>query len=228
MTLTDQLKSPEWRAEQSKLFTPVVMHTMRVLKGYNPADTYLENYYWHFEQHRELFFDHYHLAWIMGCYKPPKRILEIGTRTGISICQLLSAYLYYNDVQAICFDLFDDGFISEKLVQRNLKALNIPQEIVTFVKGDSRETVPDYLQRNPEAQFDWVLVDGGHEREVAWADLENVWQAVEPGGLLIFDDISPTGCGLIDVWDRFKEAHPDEFDYCEDMNGKGTAWGVRQ
>lgn len=214
----------------SSSFTPVIFNTMRILKKINPGDTYLEAYLGHYQRHKENFFDHYHLAWIFGIEKQPKRIMEIGTRTGISLCQILSSLMDYEGLKVVSFDLFNDGYCSPEIVKMYLKYLNLPYQKVEFVIGDSKLSVPDYKRNNPDQKFDWVLVDGGHDRETARIDLENSWELVDKGGVIVFDDIStaPGECGLIDVWDEFKNAHLAEFIYTENLNGKGTAWGIRQ
>ena len=237
-TLGDLLDDPLVRGWLAPMFTPVIFNTLRVLKRVNPGDTYLENYLDKYYRDPD-FFDQYHLAWVYGSLCKPTRILEIGTRTGLSLCQLLSSLISYEGVEAHCFDLFNDGFVSPKLVELNLKALNIPTNLVTFHVGDSAQTVPQFLsaQASPPL-FDWVLVDGSHDKTAARIDLENVAPAVAPGGLLVFDDIStaPGECALIDVWEQFKhdyscdDTRPDglRFVFGEDMSGKGTGWAIRQ
>lgn len=212
----------------TRLLTHMVLSVMRTLKRVNPADTYYESYIGHAQRQGDAFFDHYHLAWLWGMAKAPTRILEIGTRTGISLCQLLSALSQRDGLDVVCFDLFNDGYISPKLVELNLKALNLNVP-VNFVKGDSAQTVPDYFSANPDKKFDWVLVDGNHDKTAARIDLENVCNHVAPGGILLFDDIStdPGECGLRDVWEQFKAEHSDLFRYGEDYNGKGLGWGLR-
>lgn len=212
----------------TRLLTHMVLSVMRTLKRVNPADAYYEAYLGHAQRQGDQFFDHYHLAWLWGMAKSPKSILEIGTRTGISLCQLLSALPERDGLDVVSFDLFNDGYISPKLVEMNLKALNL-QVPVTFIKGDSAQTVPDYFAQNPLKEFDYVLVDGNHEKTAARIDLENVCNHVAPGGILLFDDISdaPGECGLRDVWEQFQADHPDMFQYGSDYHGKGLGWAVR-
>ena len=213
----------------TRVLTNTVLSVMRVLKRVNPADAYYEAYLGHAARQGDSFFDHYHLAWLWGAAKDPKSILEIGTRTGISLCQILSAMRSLEGVGVTCFDLFNDGFISPKLVEMNLKALNLNVP-VEFVKGDSAQTVPEYFKANPGKMYDYILVDGNHEKTAARIDLENVCDHVAPGGILLFDDIStaPGECGLRDVWEQFKSDHLGVFQYGEDYNGKGLGWAIRQ
>src|SRR5210317_2196471 len=102
----------------------VIFSVLRTLKQINPGDTYYENYLWHLKKNGNEFFDVYHFAWAWAIEHHPKRILEIGVRTGISICQLLSAYLDPSIIEKVVLcDLFNDGFISPSLVKVNLRHL---------------------------------------------------------------------------------------------------------
>jgi len=209
----------------------VIFSILRILKKVNPGDLYYEAYLGHLAKRQGTFFDIYHLAWSWAIEHRPKRILEIGTRTGLSLCQLLSAYIDYSPIERIVsFDLFNDGYISPALVKLNLKALNIPQSIIDKIEfniGDSRSTVPLFVQNNPTQKFDWVLVDGSHEKLDARLDLENVVNLVDTGGVLVFDDISPDGMSLDDVWQQFKIDYKDKFEFSENYDGKGVGWGIR-
>jgi len=215
-----------------KIPNEVIFSVLRILKKVNPGDLYYEAYLGHLAKRQESFFDIYHLAWAWAIEHKPKRILEIGTRTGLSMCQLLSAYIDYSNIErVVSFDLFNDGFISPSLVKLNLKSLNIPQTVIDkieFVIGDSKQTVPQFVKDNPTQQFDWVLVDGSHEKLDARLDLESVRSLVAPGGILVFDDIDPDGMSLDDVWQQFKSDYKDEFEWFENYDGKGVGWGVKR
>lgn len=209
--------------------TPAIFAVLRALKTINPGDTYYEAYLDKRKRFGEGFFDQYHLAWEAGRLAPP-RVLEIGTRTGLSLCQLLAAYPSYEGVHAVTIDPFSDGFTSPALVQRNLKHLGIPLEIVEIIKGKSEEVIPKLFAERPDFFMDYCLVDGDHAKEAARRDLEMVAPRMAPGGTLVFDDIStaPGECALLDVWEAFKADHLHEFSFSEIMSGKGTGWGIRR
>lgn len=206
------------------------------------------------------------INWI-GKKFQPKKIMEIGTRTGGSLISLLSNYSSFENVEVVSFDLWEEyisttffsrvfsnlifgknkkwnfnvstskklkfiyGFIqnlSTKKVKRNLKHFGIPTNKITFVSGDSKITVPHYFKQNPSQYFDYILVDGAHDFETAFIDLENVVTHVNKGGIIVFDDICPESYNLIVVWDKFKNLHQKEFEFFEIMHRKGTAWAIRK
>jgi len=211
-----------------KIPNEVIFSVLRTLKQVNPGDTYYENYLWHLNKRKESFFDIYHLAWAWAIEHKPKRILEIGVRTGISICQLLSAYLDHSIIEKVLLcDVFNDGFISPQLVQVNLQTLGIPTDKVDFLVGDSKQTIPQFKLDNPGYKFDWILVDGSHDKTDAMIDLENVHDIVNVGGVIVFDDISPDGMNLLSVWEEFKNKYSSEFEFNYDMNGKGLGWCIK-
>lgn len=210
----------------------VIFSVLRTLKKVNPGDLYYEAYLGHLAKRQKSFFDIYHLSWAWAIEHSPKRIMEIGTRTGLSLCQLLSAYIDHSKIERIVsFDLFNDGFISPSLVKLNLKTLNIPQSVIDkieFIIGDSKHTVSKFIQENPDQKFDWILVDGSHEKLDARLDLEAVRPLIAQGGVIVFDDISPDGMSLDDVWQQFKKDYENEFEWFENYDGKGVGWAIKK
>lgn len=203
--------------------TQYIFNNLRILKGRNIGDTYYEEYQKHYAREGNDFYDHYHLAVEAVAIDKPRRILEIGVRTGICICNMLSAYVDQGFVtRVVLIDLWNDGFTSENIVKMNLKCLNIPTDKIEFIKGDSLVEVPKL-----QGEFDWILVDGCHDKPVAKQDLENVVRLCAKGGTIVFDDISQYGCGLDDVWQEFKQNHLNEFMFDENYKGKGVGWAVK-
>ena len=208
-----------------KLLTSIIFHNLRILHGVTPRDTYIENYKAHRDREGDNFFDIYSLAFWWGTYKQPRYILEIGTRSGLSLIQLLSAS---TGTERIClFDLWNDGLCDEELVKKHLRYLNVPTYRLEFYKGDSHETVPKFIETNTD-KFDWILVDGDHSPEGALKDLECAYQLVAKDGVIVFDDIvEHDGVKLRDTWEAFKNKHFKEFSWNEDLHGKGTGWCIK-
>jgi predicted O-methyltransferase YrrM len=209
---------------KSALAVRAAFHNLRILKRRNPGDTYYENYLWHYDKRGDDFVDTYTIAWLIGSNFPLTSVMEIGCRTGISLCQLLSPKMMNEMPYVALFDIFNDGFISAKIVEMNLQHLAIPLS-PDFHVGDSAKTVPDFKGKNPGKVFSWILVDGNHEKVAARVDLENVVDMVEPGGFLVMDDLAPDGCALDDVWQAFKVDHP-EFLFWESYEGKGVGVAI--
>lgn len=204
-----------------------IFNVMRVLKKVNPGDTYYEQYLGMRERYGKTFFDTYQLLWGIGVYLAPKRILEIGMRTGISMCQLLSAHASLSSVEKVVgVDPFDD-FTSPNLVRANLKYLNINlgEKLVIHPVTSDRF----FSEQDREPSFDYILVDGDHDKIVAKRDLDNAHVLLEKGGVIVFDDIStaPGECALIDVWDAWKAEHEGEYICTEVMEGKGVALAIK-
>lgn len=204
-----------------------IFDLMEKLKEVNPGDTWIDNYRWHYQKRGNTFVDTYHIMHQIGRELNPKNILEIGCRSGISICQLLKRCKDYEDKQVYLFDVFNDGFLSPELVRLNLEYLEIPTNVVQFIIGRSEDTIPKFKFDNPNLKFDYILVDGDHSKQAAMLDLTNVSDMCNPGGVIIFDDISPDGCDLLDVWNKWKEQQGSNFEYFEDMNGKGVGVAVK-
>ena len=217
---------PEINSPQA---TASIFNNLRILKQINPTDNYLEAYQWHYNKRKEKFMDTYHFLQFLGATVSPKRILEIGTRTGISICQLLSAYHSYDELERVILcDVFNDGLATPSVVITNLKYLNIPTDKVEFIVGDSIIEIPKLIM-NEDPTFDYILVDGNHDKDYARKDLENAVQLIEKGGYVIMDDLSPDGCSLQDVWDEFKQNNSKDFIFMEDhVNGKGLGVAVKK
>jgi hypothetical protein len=71
-----------------------------------------------------------------------------------------------------------------------------------LVVGDSTVTVPRYQAAHPDTHFDLAFVDGGHDYEVASADLHNCWNLAR-GAFVIMDDLlgwTTWGAGPVRAW----------------------------
>lgn len=209
---------------------PIVMSAifavMRTLKKINPGDTYYEQYIGMRQRYGATFYDTYQLLWSIGAHIAPKRILEIGCRTGISICQLVSAHANVAGIERIVLvDPFDQ-WTSANLVRANMKYLNLPGEKPEILAIRSQ----DYFKSKDLPTFDYILVDGDHDKLVAAQDLMGAHAILEKGGVIVFDDIStaPGECALLDVWEGFKAQHENEYEFFEIMDGKGVGLGIKK
>jgi predicted O-methyltransferase YrrM len=103
------------------------------------------------------------------------RALEIGAAWGVSTMAILTAQ--------------DDGHLTSVDIDPGVKAgaeveANGFSARWRFVLRDSR----DFWRENRET-FDLIYVDGDHAFQPARTDLFRAWEALEPGGLLVIDDV---------------------------------------
>jgi len=206
--------------ELKQIATASIFNVLRILQKYNPQDKYYDAYKWHYNKRGPSFVDLYHVAWWLGSTYQPKRILEIGCRTGVSLCQLLSSYHTYDGIEEITLcDIFAEQGSPDQVLS-NLEALNIPvRDKVEFRVGSSLDEMPKLIAEGK--LYDYLVVDGCHDKNFATADLENAVKLCDKGGVILMDDLSSDGCSLQDVWDDFKSRHASEFEFQEDNNGKG-------
>lgn len=92
-------------------------------------------------------------------------VCEVGFNAGLSACALLEGN---SRLKVVSFDIGEwptvgpaSDYLAQKYGVRH-----------TLRLGDSRVRVPEYL-RTPHT-FDLTLIDGGHDFETAWADLQNL------------------------------------------------------
>ncbi len=117
--------------------------------------------------------------------KGKKRICEIGFNAGHS-----SVLLFQGsdpDAELLFFDLGDHAYM--ETCYEYVKS-EFPQKKSNMIVGDSRVTVPRYLEENPDVigTFDLVHVDGGHDLSCFTSDIEQAMKLVKKGGIVIVDD----------------------------------------
>jgi predicted O-methyltransferase YrrM len=121
---------------------------------------------------------------------------EIGFNAGFSSYAFLSAH---PEAKVISFDL---GKRACTKVAKKLIDLNFPNRH-ELIYGDSRETVPEFTIQNPDVHFDLVFIDGGHEYDVAKADIANMMPLCTDKTFVIMDDLMPWrhfGTGPTQAW----------------------------
>ncbi len=125
-------------------------------------------------------------------------IAEIGFNAGHSAILFLAAS--HSEAHHIFFDLGDHTYTrpcADAIRQW------YPEKNIQMVYGDSRVTIPRWIQTNPGAlgTFDVVHVDGGHSAECATSDLFAAYMLAKPGGLIIVDDIQSSDIlDAVNVW----------------------------
>jgi predicted O-methyltransferase YrrM len=128
-------------------------------------------------------------------YEKPEVIMEIGTWNGdraIRMCQAAGTNKYLG------FDLFEDANESTDKVEMNVKSHFTQDEVykkldkagidAILIKGNTRKTLPEFLESFGNDQADFAFIDGGHSVSTIQSDYDVVKELVRPGKLIIFDD----------------------------------------
>ena len=197
--------------EELRLFWGVYKNITRMFKKGNRFDLY---YDWEhiysciLKEDRVVVKDLFEMWYVQ--HFQPKRILEIGSRTGRS---LVSKMLFHYDIDnTLIFAI--DPFVeqgSPARLKRNLKSLGASlRGLVVFV-GYSDMIIPEIRRVCPELYFDFILVDGSHRPEEAYNDLCLCTGLLESSGVMCFDDLGPGDHELLPVWEQWKSKYGKSF-----------------
>jgi predicted O-methyltransferase YrrM len=140
----------------------------------------------------------------------PRSYLEIGTRRGWSLAQVLCESPH---VDAYLFDLWLNGYGGVEnpgpdFVRDEMRvAAPAHRGLLQFFSGNSHDLLPVFLQTAPigdaelseiellragehaPRMFDLVTVDGDHTALGTWWDLADVLPSIAVGGALVIDDL---------------------------------------
>jgi predicted O-methyltransferase YrrM len=135
----------------------------------------------------------------------PKHVVEIGTWNGKRATEFMAATnCYYTG-----FDLFEDATIESDQEELNVKPHEEMVEIAKRIemtglgkfalyRGNTRETLPKWIESEDFQPFDFAWIDGGHSEETISSDFNHIKKAISPGGVIVLDDYyNPElkGCG---------------------------------
>lgn len=184
----------------------------------------------------------------------PKNYLEIGTRRGWSLAQVLAEA---SSVKVVSFDLWVPQYAGSTnpgpdfLKSEMMKIVGAGVLDIKFVCGNSHDTFPEYFRsiKSSGLKYDIITVDGDHTLQGAWWDLVDVMPIVSVGGAIVFDDLDYEGDEkvfgvkaeskyrrepmpknirtLTDVWNEIKKTHPN-FVFLDNLKGiPPVGFGVR-
>jgi predicted O-methyltransferase YrrM len=127
-----------------------------------------------------------------------KSVFEIGFNAGHS------SYVFLNtrpDVNVVSFDIGEHGYVSaaKEFIDSKFPGRH------ELVLGDSRSTLPRYRREHPDSFFDLVFVDGGHDYEIACADLRNCQTLAAANAFVVMDDLldwKSWGLGPVKAWEE--------------------------
>lgn len=142
-------------------------------------------------------------------------IVECGVFKGsglVTWSKLIELYCNFEIKKVIGFDFFDNSFVKnldshdiiymEKVflrckdeldeityenVTKKLTNINIPTHKFELVKGDVSITSKEYTVNNPGFRISLLYMDLDLE-EPTYCALENFWNFIVPGGLIVFDE----------------------------------------
>jgi len=160
----------------------------------------------------------------------PRTYLEIGVRRGRSACAVATKSPH---CAMFLFDMWIEGYSGLEnpgpdFVRNELKTIG-HKGPVSFIDGNSHDTLPAFFARNPDAYFDMITVDGDHSELGAAQDLCDVLPRIAVGGAVIFDDISHHAHPELNrVWKELVE-NDDRFStYSSREAGYGVGFAIRK
>ena len=125
---------------------------------------------------------------------------EVGFNGGHTAAAVLSAT---RDVTVRSFDIGEYG----QHTSRNAAWLaQIYPKRFNFTLGDSRRTIPQLARRvtnGVEPSCDVILVDGSHDEQPTYQDLDHFRRAASPGAIVITDDLdSPAASAVLRAYEE--------------------------
>ena len=155
-----------------------------------------------------------------------KNILEIGFNAGHSA----EVFLHNNNhIKLTSFDLGSHAYVHHAKEYIDAAFPNRHD----LVLGDSTVTLPEFIKHKTGTTFDVIFVDGGHDYEVAKADLENCFHLSHKHTIVILDDTMYTQgwdqlytIGPTKTWvEHLQEKKIFELGRRDYSIGRGMSWG---
>jgi len=153
-------------------------------------------------------------------------VMEIGFNAGHS------AEVFLQNNAELTLTSFDLGGHDYVMTAKEYIDATYPNRH-TLILGDSRQTIPIYIENNKDTTFDIIFIDGGHDYEIAKADMENCFHLAHKDTIVIMDDTFFTqgaehACtiGPTRTWtEHLQQNKIIELNRKEYSNGRGMCWG---
>lgn len=153
-------------------------------------------------------------------------VMEIGFNAGHS------AEIFLQNNPGLTLTSFDLGQHAYVSVAKNYIDATYPNRH-TLILGNSTLTVPNFVKENGDAKFDIIFIDGGHDYNIAKADMENCKPLAHQDTIVILDDTIFTHewqagytVGPTQIWSEYiqqnKVVELQRKEYC---HGRGMCWG---
>lgn len=129
----------------------------------------------------------------------PRKILEIGSFEGQSICYLIDLIGKKEELEIYCLDTWTGGqehsaydmtsveFLFDKNICEAIEESG-QQHQVFKLKGNSYLGLSSLISQGKSNYFDMVYIDGSHEAPDVFSDAALSYRLLRNGGLMIFDD----------------------------------------
>jgi predicted O-methyltransferase YrrM len=158
--------------------------------------------------------------------KPNINVMEIGFNAGHS------AEVFLQNNKELTLTSFDLGIHTYVNTAKEYIDSTYPNRH-TLLLGDSRTTIPEYLKNNKDTKFDVIFIDGGHDYEIAKADVDNCFHLAHKDTIVILDDTIFTKgweagwtIGPTRTWTEYLQQNKIiELSRKDYSSGRGMSWG---